>query len=161
MPLLEWLWRVPDDFLLDNFREPHVVREYERWYGPSILGENELEKEVGGPSEPYMEMISELVSLSELFHRRPAPEMVRWLARDSDLKIVLTSSPVRDLAHWCVVAAGAIGLMLKMPMSPVSVVVLSMLSRGPGDGSKLAFSLTLLNGRRGRPYPMGGRAWDL
>jgi hypothetical protein len=38
--------------------------------------------------------------------------------------------------------------MEKMPMSPVSVVVFSILSNGPGDGSNVVFSLTLLSGRR-------------
>jgi hypothetical protein len=39
-------------------------------------------------------------------------------------------------------------MVLKIPMSPVSVVVFSMLSSGPGDWRKAMFSLTLLSGRR-------------
>ena len=39
------------------------------------------------------------------------------------------------------------GRMEKKPMSPVSVVVFNMLSRGPGEGKIAAFSLIPLSGR--------------
>lgn len=74
--------------------------------------------------------------------------------------MALASMPGLDLAQWWRVFAGAMGLMVNMPMSPVSVVVLSMLSRGPGDGNKLlAFSLTLFRARRDGVRP--GRDCDL
>lgn len=38
------------------------------------------------------------------------------------------------------------GLIEKMPMSPVSVVVFSMLSKGPGERKRAEFWLTLRNG---------------
>ena len=38
------------------------------------------------------------------------------------------------------------GLMLKIPISPVSVVVFNMLSNAPGDGNMEEFSLTLRRG---------------
>ncbi len=39
-------------------------------------------------------------------------------------------------------------MMEKIPISPVSVDFLSMLSSGPGERSKAEFSLTLRRGRR-------------
>jgi hypothetical protein len=38
---------------------------------------------------------------------------------------------------------GGTGEMEKIPISPVSVVVFNMLSKGPGEGSKAAFSFAL------------------
>jgi hypothetical protein len=89
-------------------------------------------------SEPYMEMISEVVSrwdegrlLSSRGAEPLAPLLLGSLERLGSLR------PVRTREGLLYVAGGRIGgrrgWMEKGPMSPVSVVVLSMLSSGPGD----------------------------
>lgn len=65
----------------------------------SCRGGSELENEYRGPSEPYMEMISELLSRSEVRCLHPAAlDNLPSVALESDLKMEAESRPDLDLA---------------------------------------------------------------
>lgn len=74
------------------------MREYERrnWL---ILEDRGLRPDDGLLSEPYIEMISELVSRSEPYLLRLILLSVLMLLRDSDLKMELASMLGLDLAQ--------------------------------------------------------------
>lgn len=118
----------------------------------------------GWLSEPYMEMISEVVSRYDGKRRlssrgmKPSEEpsvrcgrrKARWPRRPG-LGLSVPSDTVDDVT----------GLMEKRPISPVSVVVFSMLSNGPGEGRSAAFSFTLRRGRANVGWAEGTRGSGL
>lgn len=96
-----------------------------------------------------MEMISDVVSRYD-GRRFRSSRIIRESTIPRTLvvsKPSASTSPGRAGGSWWKAEAAEMGRMVKRPMSPVSVVVLSMLSNGPGDSRMAAFSLTLLRGR--------------
>lgn len=88
-----------------------------------------------------MEIISEVVSL------QAAGFLPLFLRRKSSIEGRGDGCcwPISDsVSLRC--GDGGTGLMLKIPMSPVSVVVFSILSNAPGEGNKTEFSFTLRRG---------------
>lgn len=112
-------------------------------------------------SDPYIEIISEVVSRYDGRRLRSSggsgtldPLRAGGLGKTGSPKPGLTRK-----GPWYV-AEGRIGRMEKGPISPVSVVVLSMLSRGPGDTRREEFSFTLRRGREKGVLREGAvRAW--
>lgn len=108
-------------------------------------GDSELEADLW-LSDPYIEMISDVVSRGDDKRPRSSLSPLNSMLVDGlENMRSLNANLERDVPLN--VAEEGTGPMENKPMSPVSVVVFSMLSRGPGDRSSDVFSLTLRRGR--------------
>ena len=91
-------------------------------------------------------MISEAVSREDVKRLRSSLSPVNPMLVDGlESRGSLNDDPERDVPLD--VADEITGPMENKPMPPVSVVVFSMLSRGPGDARSGVFWLTLRSGR--------------
>jgi hypothetical protein len=148
------------DLLWHRCLDPTVVMEYDRWLGSSIEGARVLVTELW-LLDPYMDMISDAVSRDDGSLLPPLCLALSSTEGRGGGKCWLRDWP----RGWPVIPKAPLppgdrpkldpgtGLMLKRPISPVSVVVFSILSKAPGDGNKAEFSLTLRRGLwRGLPW---------
>jgi hypothetical protein len=131
------------------YLELQLVKEYDR--GP--LSPNEREKEPGivlWPFEPYKEMVSEVVSQYDGNALRSSCDNLRPVAF---VLMVLVGALAPDVNFGRRGARARLEefecLMGNTPKSPVSMVVLSMLSNGPGEASKAFVSSSLRVGGQG------------
>lgn len=126
-----------------RYLEPQVVIEYERCpCSPVDLYGNVLLTDLRLP-EVYRECISDDVWL-RLWFERLTPARLRPCA-EGYLCGWEKGFPISENDSFRF-GEGRTGLMVHMPMSPVSVVVFNMPPRAPGEGSKIEFSLTALRG---------------